>query len=519
MAGREGWSWATRVLVAVLVVGLVVVPAIGLWWVASSAADEAAKGEPTPGGTTTPGPAVGSPILSARRIPGIVTGQLTTASLLAGVTGVGAAVPAPGCLLVTLDDTPLYELRSDEPVIPASNQKLVTGAVALEVLGPDQRFATVVVAPEVSGGVVTGDLTLVGGGDPLLATQPYLDWLAKAAKEVPQPHTSFEALADAIVAAGVTSISGSVVGDESRYDAVRRVPTWPDGYRPSLEGGPLSALLVNDGFTSFVPVASAADPAQHAAAVLTELLQARGVSVGGAPRSGAVPAGATEVARIESVPMAEVVGELLTTSDNNTGELLLKEVGLARGGVGSTAAGAEVVRQTLAGWGVPTAGVVVADGSGLDRGNRATCRELVAVLEQGGAVVRAGLAVAGETGTLSDAFTNNPVRGKLRGKTGTLTGVKSLAGFLDVPDHELGFALVLNVANADSAARPLWEQLGTAFATYPDPLALDQFVPKPPIAAAPSPPASAPTTTTGTPTTRASTTGTPTTATATTGTP
>ena len=410
-------------------------------------------------------------------------------------------------------------------MIPASNQKLVTGAVALEVLGPDQRFATAVVAPAVSGGVVTGDLTLVGGGDPLLATQPYLDWLAKAGKEVPQPHTSFEALADAIVAAGVTSISGSVVGDESRYDAVRRVPTWPDGYRPSLEGGPLSALLVNDGFTSFVPVASAADPAQHAAAVLTELLQARGVSVGGAPRSGAVPAGATEVARIESVPMTEVVGELLTTSDNNTGELLLKEMGLARGGVGSTAAGAEVVRQTLAAWGVPTEGVVVADGSGLDRGNRATCRELVAVLEQGGAAVRAGLAVAGETGTLSDAFTNNPVRGKLRGKTGTLTGVKSLAGFLDVPDHELEFALVLNVANADAAARPLWEQLGTAFATYPDPLALDQFVPKAPIAAAPSPPASAArhahdrvahdrhaddgTPTTATPTTATPTTGTP----------
>jgi D-alanyl-D-alanine carboxypeptidase/D-alanyl-D-alanine-endopeptidase (penicillin-binding protein 4) len=297
---------------------------------------------------------------------------------------------------------------------------------------------------------------------------------------------------------------------------VRRVATWPDGYRPSLEGGPLSALLVNDGFTSFVPVAAAADPAQHAAAVLTELLQARGVSVGGAPRSGAAPAGAREVARIESVPMAEVVGELLTTSDNNTGELLLKEVGLARGGVGSTATGADVVRQTLAAWGVPTEGVMVADGSGLDRGNRATCRELVAVLEQGGPAVRAGLAVAGETGTLSDAFINNPVRGKLRGKTGTLTGVKSLAGFLDVPDHELEFALVLNVANADAAARPLWEQLGSAFATYPDPLALDQFVPKAPIAGATlSPPASAP----GAPTTATPTTATPTTATPTTGTP
>ena len=116
--------------------------------------------------------------------------------------------------------------------------------------------------------------------------------------------------------------------------------------------------------------------------------------------------------------------------------------------------------------GVPTEGVVVADGSGLDRGNRATCRESVAVLEQGGAAVRAGLAVAGETGTLSDAFTNNPVRASSAARPAR-SRVKSLAGVLDVPDHELEFALVLNVANADAAARPLWEQLGTGLRPIP----------------------------------------------------
>ena len=177
------------------------------WWRRPSGCGGSRRRPPTrrprvsrrPAARPRPGPAVGSPILSARRMPGdrhrpadddVAPGRASRAS--------ARPRPAPGCLLVTLDGTPLYELRSDEPVIPASNQKLVTGRRRPRGARPRPAASRPPSSrrpcPEAW---CTGDLTLVGGGDPLLATQPYLDWLAKAGKEVPQPHTSFEALADA----------------------------------------------------------------------------------------------------------------------------------------------------------------------------------------------------------------------------------------------------------------------------------------------------------------------------------
>jgi D-alanyl-D-alanine carboxypeptidase/D-alanyl-D-alanine-endopeptidase (penicillin-binding protein 4) len=475
---------------AVAAVAVAAVPAVALHRVAEDAAAEVAEAQPFAPSTASPGPAVGTPLLSTRRMPGVVTGRLTTTSLVAGADVVGRASPPGSCLLVTLDGNPLYVMRPDAPLIPASNQKLVTAAVALDVLGPQHRFTTLAVAPPIEDGTVNGDLTIVGGGDPLLATAPYAAWARSAGREAQEPWTAYETLADRIVAAGVTRIEGAVVGQEGRYDTERRVPTWPSSYRPSLEGGPLSSLLVNDGFASFAPARSAADPAQQAAAVMTALLQERGVTVAGAPRSGQATEGAAEVARLESPPLGEVVGELLTTSDNNTAELLVKELGVARAGTGTTAAGTMVITNTLRRWGVPMEGVVVADGSGLDRTNRVTCRVLETVLARGGAPVQAGLAVAGQTGTLADVLRANPVTGKLRGKTGTLTGVKSLTGLVPAQGHQLRFAYVVNAPNAPAVALSQWERLGTALASYPDRPDLGPFLPKPAVV----PAATAPTT-------------------------
>src|SRR5690606_7760656 len=96
-------------------------------------------------------------------------------------------------------------------------------------------------------GVVTGDLHLVGGGDPVLATNPYADRFPRQ----PQLRTDIESLADAVVAAGVRRVEGSVVGDESRYDAQRYVAGWPGRYLDQNVVGPLSALSVNDSFARY----------------------------------------------------------------------------------------------------------------------------------------------------------------------------------------------------------------------------------------------------------------------------
>lgn len=479
----EGGRHRRRTVLAVLAVAVVAVaPAVGLRWIASGAGEAAAASTTTTTSTTTVAPArrATTPVLSSRRLPALVTAPLLTTSLRKGVAAVAATTPTPGCLLVELDGAPVQDLRGDTPVVPASNQKLLTAAAALDVLGGDHRFATTAVAAAAPvDGVLRGDLTIVGGGDPVLTTQPYLAWLASAGKEAQDPHTPFAALADQIVAAGVRRIEGSVVGNDSRYDTARRVASWPASYAPSVVGGPLSALLVDDGFTSFAPVRSAADPAQHAAQVMTQLLAARGVTVTGPARSGEV-SGGVQLAAIASPPLTDIMRELLTSSDNNTGELLLKEIGLVRGGGATTATGAAVVTQLLSSWGVPMAGVQVVDGSGLDRNNRLTCRALVAVLDRGGAALEAGLAVAGETGTLDDAFAKSPVRGRLRAKTGTLTGVKSLTGVVPAGDHRITFAYVLNAAKADVLARTQWERLGAALAAFPDAPALEPFLPTAP---------------------------------------
>ena len=146
---------------------------------------------------------------------------------------------------------------------------------------------------------------------------------------------------------------------------------------------------------------------------------------------------------IQSRPLGELVGEMLTTSDDNTAELLLKEIGVGAGGAGTRPAGLAVVQAKLGEWGIPLDGIVLVDGSGLDRGNRLTCAALQGVLRHvgGSGPVADGLPIAGQTGHAADVFVGNPAVGRLRAKTGTLRDAKALSGFVDArrrqPPREL----------------------------------------------------------------------------------
>ncbi|MGV3760443.1 MAG: D-alanyl-D-alanine carboxypeptidase/D-alanyl-D-alanine endopeptidase, partial [Actinomycetota bacterium] len=252
-----------------------------------------------------------------------------------------------------------------------------------------------------------------------------------------------------VVAAGVRRIEGSVVGDEARYDAQRYVAGWPERYLAQRVGGPLSALSVNDSFARYPgdggeDLEPADDPAAHAAAVLTALLVERGVEVVGPPRSGPAP-DAPELAAITSAPLPEILDQLLRESDNMVAELLVKELGRTVGDP-TTAGGALVVARALAELGLDTAGLVVADGSGLSTDDRATCTLLIDVLRhpEVGETLQAGLAVAGETGTLAEAFEGTSLEGVLAAKTGSLNAVAGLAGTVSDDDGPLTFAFVAN---------------------------------------------------------------------------
>lgn len=372
--------------------------------------------------------------------------------------------PSSSCLMVLHGDQVLFERNPDLAVTPASTMKLLTATAVLARIDAHERLRTTVRAAGMPvNGVVDGDLYLVGGGDPVLGT---VDWAAHFERQ-PRLFTSIESLADRIVGRGIREIRGRVVGDDGRYDRERYVASWPARYRANNVTGRLSALSVNDGFAVWDRRAAADvpwdDPPRDAAAVLTTLLRARGVTVGGEPAAGAVVSDAVELAAVESPTIARLVAAMLQDSDNGTAELLVKELGVRVGRQGTTAAGTAAMTDTLAAMGLPLRDVDIRDGSGLDRGNRITCRLLAAVLgevDRRGPIAD-GLPVAAQSGTLAERFLATPVAGRLRAKTGWIGGVASLAGYADGPTGVLTFAQVLNGVGKTDGQR-VQDSLGAA---------------------------------------------------------
>jgi D-alanyl-D-alanine carboxypeptidase/D-alanyl-D-alanine-endopeptidase (penicillin-binding protein 4) len=287
-------------------------------------------------------------------------------------------------------------------------------------------------------------------------------------------------LADALRDSGITKVTGSVVGDESRYDDERYVPTWGDGIR-AIEAGPLSALMVDDGSLLGDPF-KPAQPAVGAATAFTRLLQARGITVIAAPRSGSAPSGGTKLAELTSAPLSELLSDVLANSDNNAAELLLKEIGLVSRQTPTRVAGLQAVASVLNARALSTDGVVLVDGSGLDSTNRLTCSLLVNLLDSYGpeSPLANGLAVAGSTGTLRGQLTTAPAVRRVRAKTGTLRSSKVLSGFYQVPDGAITFSLMLNgpgVSN-QSTYQPQWKSLMNALSAFNDKPLSEDLLPR-----------------------------------------
>ncbi len=441
----------------------------------------------------------GTSVLSIRRLPTWVeteaAGQRLQSSLSSIVTPAElGAGDANGCVLVTQGSEVLYSVNAGNLYVPASTMKLLTATAVLDRLGPSDRLVTKVMGQQASeGGVIYGNLYLVGGGDPLLRTASYA-----AAQNPPQPlYTSLDQLAQDVRRAGVTEVTGSVVGDESRYDDERTVASWKPIYTTEGDVGPLSALDVNDGFvpkppppptpptttppTTTPPTTTpskttpskttpptttpskttpptttpskssssassatgsstasefaydaAADPPATAAATFMQLLRQDGVKVERGSTSGTAPAGSTLITSIASAPISQEIEQMLNVSDDTAAELFTKELGYRESGSGTTAAGTAAIRADLAADGLPVSQLVNIDGSGLDRGDRVSCDLIVDALRRDGTggVIAAGLPVAGKTGTLVSRMLGSPAVGRVHAKTGTLDDVVALSGFV-----------------------------------------------------------------------------------------
>jgi D-alanyl-D-alanine carboxypeptidase/D-alanyl-D-alanine-endopeptidase (penicillin-binding protein 4) len=353
-------------------------------------------------------------------------------------------VLGPGiAVLVTDLATGKAVYRTGGPLVtPASTTKLLTTTAALETLGPMARFKTTVRWVPTSR-----TLVLVGGGDPFLSSTPRLG------------RSSYPLRADLITLAGraVRALKALKVRrvrlayDDSYFSGPAVNPAWPATYIPEDVVPPISALWVDEGRDSsgfgFV-----ADPAAGAADAFGAALRGQGLAVGPRVARLTTPPDARAVASVSSAPLGEIVERTLAVSDNQAAEVLARHVGLAEQQAGSFTAGTASVLEVLRRLGVPTTGDQLYDGSGLSRQNHLSTDTLAGVLRLAESTAHSelrqvftGLPVAGFTGSLTYRFDKGPdaARGRVRAKTGTLTGVHALAGVADdVSGARMGFVIV-----------------------------------------------------------------------------
>lgn len=403
----------------------------------------------------------------------------------------------------------LYDVNGSTRMLPASNAKLYTSAAALDILGPDFTFDTsVLTSGQRHGPVLDGDLYLKGYGDPMETAADYDGLAAKLAatgvrvvlgslvaddsyydntRLAPfwswddEPYyysaqtSALNIAPDDIGDTGTVLINvlpGAKAGD------VPRITTIPANHYVQLEvtattGAPGSASTVDAirehgknviDITGSIPVGAAAfasqptvdEPTGLAADVFRSALAKHGVKLLPRPtRFAATPASAHAVAVHESEPLTQILTPFLKQSNNMIAETLTKAMGAKTAGLGTWDAGTAAILADAARNGVNTSTLRLYDGSGLGRADYLTSDQTTTLL----LALRAkpwytawyeALPIAGVPGSLVGGTLRNRMAGtaaanNLHGKTGSMTGVSSLSGYLtDAEGHHLVFTMFSN---------------------------------------------------------------------------
>jgi D-alanyl-D-alanine carboxypeptidase/D-alanyl-D-alanine-endopeptidase (penicillin-binding protein 4) len=406
----------------------------------------------------------------------------------------------------------IFQRNSDKLVVPASNMKLLTMAVAAERLGWGYRFETKLEAVgSVTGGTLRGDLLVTGGGDPSIVSPDgghpalFLEW------------------AEALKQAGIRRVEGRVVGIDTAFDDTGIGAGWAWDYLADGYAAPSGALSYNDNVVTVrvAPGKTAGERASittHPAgsrfeiqnlALTGESGSQASVSVDRMPGSsklvvtGRVPAGGSPanrvttidnptayfvealrlalldrgivvtngawdlddivsgappstpawklIARRESAALSALGALFLKVSQNYYGEMFLKAIGRQPDRPGTAAAGRAVVRETLAKWGIGADSFVMSDGSGLSRYDYVTADTIVTILkhvwrdEKLRGPFLAALPTSAYDGTLSGRMRDTPLAGRVQAKTGTISNMRALSGYLTTNSGErIVFSIIAN---------------------------------------------------------------------------
>jgi D-alanyl-D-alanine carboxypeptidase/D-alanyl-D-alanine-endopeptidase (penicillin-binding protein 4) len=433
-----------RLLLGVLALLLAV--AAGVWFVVAPRGDDVPT-EVAAAEARLPDVEPAGPVLAA------LSSQAPApdATVLAGELAPMLAAPAlgPGVEARVVDVASgevLLDQNSDDPSTPASTAKLLTAVAALTTLGPDTTLETTVVA-----GSAPGEVVLVGGGDPTLSrtvpslTYPGAPTLADLAAQVRSS-----------LPAG-TEVTRVVV-DNSLFDGPLTASGWGPGDAPSTYAAPVTATAVDGARVRPGDLPRSGAPGTDAGTALAAALGVPGATV----VLGDAPQGAPTLGTVQSAPVARLVEQALSQSDNLLIESLARHVALARDLPATFEGSAEAVTDALTAAGLDVTGVSLSDGSGLSTTDRVPVSLLTDLLTgaaegtlDGVSAVLSGLPVAGYDGTLAERGDEDPATapGAVRAKTGTLLGVHGLAGTVVTAEGRLlVFAVIADGAPANGAA-------------------------------------------------------------------
>jgi len=468
----------------------------------------------------------------------------------------------------------VFERGADQYFMPASNTKLYTTALALAKLGPAYQYRTTIETTGKldSAGRLAGNVVLVARGDPNLSARklPY----DKTTETDGPGEKILAEMADQVAAFGVKLIDGDVVVDDTFFPYERYPSGWAIDDMLWRYGAPVSALAINDNVITVelraglrvgdpawvgvepwaefyeirgtvvtgaagsrrelrahrepgsrvielngtLPIGQAPEklnfaveePAEHAAALLKKLLEARGVRVYGNARAlhrslpapgtaveiagvpgggvtaslpatpaeqGTVEPGPTVLAQHFSLPLIDSITLINKVSQNLHTEMLLRTVARETAGDASLEAALKMAEEFHTYIGIAENDVRLLDGSGLSRRNLVTPRATAtllrwAAMQPWADAFRASLPVAGDDGTLEERMKGSPAAGRVRAKTGTLDNVNSLSGYAEtLHGQKLIFAFYGNLHNLrgrrgtsviDAICIAMVEELGTA---------------------------------------------------------
>jgi D-alanyl-D-alanine carboxypeptidase/D-alanyl-D-alanine-endopeptidase (penicillin-binding protein 4) len=409
----------------------------------------------------------------------------------------------------------LVSYNADMSLVPASVMKIFTTATALEVLGGNKSFGTILqYSGQITGRTLAGNLYIKGGGDPTFYPERAFDRWVTAVRELDIDTINGNIIGDARIfdrfpipltwtwgelnssygaAASGLSISGNVyelkaslynrdpylpgagrlqpyMSDFIFHNHVREadiaeesfyITGDPYGYEKHIEG------WVPKGEREFSCFGSLPDPPAAAASLFLDRLIKKGIYVTGKYYNLSRISDTTVLKTLEdkrislgssfSPGVATLVHIANQESNNLYAEHQIKPIGLNRYHNGSDDSGARAITEFWKSKGMDTGGLYIFDGCGISRYNGITARQLVFVLQYMrkspySDVFYNSLPLAGVTGTLRTMFNGTPAEGNLRAKTGTMSRVKSLTGYMRTKTNKsIVFAIILNNFNTSQA--------------------------------------------------------------------